>query len=182
MSVEVKGSWDIDWTLRRDGGLSARAEVQQVFLILLSREALWQVRIPSHSASLASKRDNSSLLFCRSEIWVLCFCCLPSPFMAMFHCTQNQWASRFLHGYLYLIVQNTSFVFSLSTAALWNWKLATADVTGAFLRKIMIHRLYFRIRVSSSSSSSSYYYYYYHHHHLLYAGYLYVYSWEKLCP
>ena len=27
-----------------------------------------------------------------------------------------------------------------------------------------------------------YYYYYYHHHHLLYAGYLYLYSWHKLCP
>ena len=31
-----------------------------------------------------------------------------------------------------------------------------------------------------------YYYYYYHHHHhhhnLLYAGYLYLYSWDKLCP
>ena len=33
-----------------------------------------------------------------------------------------------------------------------------------------------------------YYYYYYHHHHhyyhhhLLYAGYLYLYSWYKLCP
>ena len=30
-----------------------------------------------------------------------------------------------------------------------------------------------------------YYYYYYHHHHhhhLLYAGYLYWYSWDKLCP
>ena len=26
------------------------------------------------------------------------------------------------------------------------------------------------------------YYYYYHHHHLLYAGYLYSYSWDKLCP
>ena len=26
------------------------------------------------------------------------------------------------------------------------------------------------------------YYYYYHHHHLLYAGYLYLYSWDKLCP
>ena len=27
-----------------------------------------------------------------------------------------------------------------------------------------------------------YYYYYHHHHHLLYAGYLYLYSWDKLCP
>ena len=31
-----------------------------------------------------------------------------------------------------------------------------------------------------------YYYYYYryrhHHHHLLYAGYLYLYSGDKLCP
>ena len=27
-----------------------------------------------------------------------------------------------------------------------------------------------------------YYYYYYHHHHLLYAGYLYLYSRDKLCP
>ena len=32
-----------------------------------------------------------------------------------------------------------------------------------------------------------YYYYYYHHHHhhhhrLLYAGYLYLHSWDKLCP
>jgi len=26
------------------------------------------------------------------------------------------------------------------------------------------------------------YYYCYHHHHLLYAGYLYLYSWDKLCP
>jgi hypothetical protein len=25
-------------------------------------------------------------------------------------------------------------------------------------------------------------YYYYYHHHLLYAGYLYSYSWDKLCP
>ena len=25
-------------------------------------------------------------------------------------------------------------------------------------------------------------YYYYHHHHLFYAGYLYLYSWDKLCP
>ena len=28
----------------------------------------------------------------------------------------------------------------------------------------------------------SHYYYYYHHHNLLYAGYLYSYSWDKLCP
>ena len=27
-----------------------------------------------------------------------------------------------------------------------------------------------------------YYYYYHHHHHLLYAGYLHLYSWDKLCP
>ena len=27
-----------------------------------------------------------------------------------------------------------------------------------------------------------YYYYYHHHHHLLYARYLYLYSWHKLCP
>ena len=27
-----------------------------------------------------------------------------------------------------------------------------------------------------------YCYYYYHHHHLLYARYLYLYSWHKLCP
>jgi len=27
-----------------------------------------------------------------------------------------------------------------------------------------------------------YYYYYYHHHHLNYAGYLYSYSSDKLCP
>jgi hypothetical protein len=27
-----------------------------------------------------------------------------------------------------------------------------------------------------------YYYYYYYRHHLLYAGYLYLYSSEKLCP
>ena len=26
------------------------------------------------------------------------------------------------------------------------------------------------------------YYYYYYHHYLLYAGYLYLYSWDKLCP
>ena len=26
------------------------------------------------------------------------------------------------------------------------------------------------------------YYYYHHHHHLLYAGYLYIYSWDKPCP
>ena len=26
------------------------------------------------------------------------------------------------------------------------------------------------------------YYYYHHHHHLLYAGYLHLYSWDKLCP
>ena len=35
-------------------------------------------------------------------------------------------------------------------------------------------------------SSLTYYYYYYyhhhHHHHLLYAGYLYLYSSDKLCP
>ena len=38
-------------------------------------------------------------------------------------------------------------------------------------------------------SSLNYYYYYYyyyyhhhHHHHFLYAGYLYLYSWDKLCP
>ena len=35
--------------------------------------------------------------------------------------------------------------------------------------------------------NKSYYYYYYyyqqqHQHHLLYAGYLYLYSWDKLCP
>ena len=27
-----------------------------------------------------------------------------------------------------------------------------------------------------------YYYHYYHHHHLIYAGYLYLYSWDKLGP
>ena len=27
-----------------------------------------------------------------------------------------------------------------------------------------------------------YYYYYYHYYHLLYAGYLHLYSWDKLCP
>jgi uncharacterized membrane protein len=27
-----------------------------------------------------------------------------------------------------------------------------------------------------------YYYYHYHHHHLLYAGYLYIYSWNKQYP
>ena len=27
-----------------------------------------------------------------------------------------------------------------------------------------------------------YYYHHHHHHHLLYAGYLYLYSWNKLCP
>jgi len=27
-----------------------------------------------------------------------------------------------------------------------------------------------------------YYYYYHHHYHLLYTGYLYLYSWDKLCP
>ena len=32
------------------------------------------------------------------------------------------------------------------------------------------------------SKTRSYYYYYYYHHHLLYAGYLYSYSWDKLCP
>jgi len=26
------------------------------------------------------------------------------------------------------------------------------------------------------------YYYYYYHHNLLYARYLYLYSWDKLCP
>jgi len=26
------------------------------------------------------------------------------------------------------------------------------------------------------------YYYYHHHHHLLYAGYLHLYPWDKLCP
>jgi len=33
-----------------------------------------------------------------------------------------------------------------------------------------------------NSAFAYYYYYYYHHHHLLYAGYLYLYSWDKLCP
>jgi hypothetical protein len=37
------------------------------------------------------------------------------------------------------------------------------------------------------SNVGLYYYYYYHHHHhhhnyLLYAGYLYIYSWNKQCP
>ena len=32
------------------------------------------------------------------------------------------------------------------------------------------------------SSCTHYYYYHHHHHHLLYAGYLYLYSWDKLCP
>ena len=30
-------------------------------------------------------------------------------------------------------------------------------------------------------SNYYYYYYYHHHHHLLYAGYLYLYSCDKLC-
>ena len=36
--------------------------------------------------------------------------------------------------------------------------------------------------VTYSSNYDYYYYHHHHHHHLLYAGYLYLYSWDKLCP
>jgi len=178
MSVEVKWSCDIDWTVRRDGRLSARAEVQQVFLILLSREALWQVRVPSHSASLAGKRDNSSLLFTGLKYEFLCFCCLPSPFMVMFHCTQNQWASRFLHGYLYIIC--TGCVLYLFPEYRGFVKLKTCYCGPSQVP--LSGRLWYTVfrleygYFSSSSYSSSYHHRHHHHHHLLYAGYLYLYS------
>ena len=42
------------------------------------------------------------------------------------------------------------------------------------------------IVVTTTTTFFAYYYYYchhhHHHHHLLYAGYLYLYSWDKLCP
>ena len=50
----------------------------------------------------------------------------------------------------------------------------------------VLNLLYFYI--STFRSMWAYYYYYYHHHHhyhhhhLLYAGYVYLYSWDKLCP
>ena len=36
--------------------------------------------------------------------------------------------------------------------------------------------------VSAAGSTAVNYYYYYYRQHLLYAGYLYSYSWHKLCP
>ena len=39
-----------------------------------------------------------------------------------------------------------------------------------------------RISITITILIRYYYYYHHHHHHLLYAGYLYSYSWDKLCP
>jgi len=56
------------------------------------------------------------------------------------------------------------------------------NVAALLWLQFMIHAMLFPM---ISAYYYYYYYYYYHHHHhhhLLYAGYFYLYSWEKLCP
>ena len=36
--------------------------------------------------------------------------------------------------------------------------------------------------INNNNNNNTDNYYYHHHHHLLYAGYLYLYSRDKLCP
>ena len=46
----------------------------------------------------------------------------------------------------------------------------------------ILQRNWINTYVVKKAVNTSMYYYYYYHHHLVYAGYFYLYIWDKLCP
>ena len=105
-------------------------------------------------------------------------------------CIRNISTYNFLtHVHINAGVSILSFITFFISTYVFPWRLESINSRHIDLHISYTQYLYLLLFIQLNRSLLPtqidcyyYYYYYHHHHHLLYAGYLYSYSWGKLCP